>query len=291
MFLSFLTHPIPALIASMGSILLYWGGMVLNDVFDLDEDQLNQRPGPIVRGAISLGTATLCGWSMLFLGSVLACIAAVAIHGSVASVTWTATVAFLLVGAIVCYDGPLKKTPLAPAVMGSCRGLNMCLGMAIAAGAQFTNLPSHAWLYPIGYGIYVMGFTIAARKEFLTEQSRTRLWAGWLISLAGILLLAWTIWRFPPTAVSKIIERRGSWSQWFFPGVMVLLSVPVFRRALASIQSLRGPDLGQAIRTAIINILFIQATISLIHKGPWEGLLIAMLIVPTILLARYFRST
>ena len=281
-------YPIPALLVALGSILLYWGGMVLNDVFDYPEDLRNQRPGPIVRGAIGLGQARSVGWAMLAIGWLLASLAAYLIHHSI---TWTPVVGALLIGSIVGYDGLLKSTVLAPALMGLCRALNLCLGMSVAAGDAFSKLPTELWLYPLAYGLYVMGFTIAARKEFLSEQSRTRLWAGWLTSLSGILLFAWIIWRFPSPSLSNLIERRGGWSRWFFPSLMLLLSLPVFRRALVSIRSLQGPDLGLAIRTAIINILFIDATLALIYKGPWHGLLLAMLILPTIYLARVFRST
>lgn len=277
-----------ASLAAIGSILLYWGGMVLNDVFDLAEDQKNQRPGPIVRGAIGLPLAKQVGWGMLSLGWLLGSIASALIHGSF---LWSAIVGALLVAAIIGYDGPCKSTPLAPGLMGLCRGLNLCLGMAIASGSRFPDLPSHLWLHPLAFCLYVAGFTIAARKEFLTQQSRTRLWLGWLICLSGILLFSWTIWRFPSPLIQNLSLKRGPWSQWFFPCMILLLAVPVFRRALGSIQSLRGPDLGLAIRTAIINILFIDATLALIYAGPWAGFLIAMLLFPTLLLARYFRAT
>ena len=72
---------------------------------------------------------------------------------------------------------------------------------------------------------------------------------------------------------------------------MLALSLPVFRRAYNAIRSMRGPDLGLAIRTAIINMIFIDATLALIFAGPWAGLLIAVLVVPTIFLARFFRAT
>lgn len=285
---SILTHPLPAILVAIGSISLYWGGMVINDVFDLEEDKSNHRPGPIVRGAISLSLARRVGLTMLAVGWLLACIASLLIHGSAYS---TAAIAGTLVASIIAYDGPCKSTPLAPALMGLCRALNLALGISVAAGPDLLRLPNNIWLYPLAFGLYVMGFTIAARKEFLTQQSRSRLWLGWLTSLAGILLFAWTIWRFPSPQLHNLIERKGSWSRAFFPGVMLLLSTPVFRRALTSIKSLKGPDLGRAIKTAIINILFIDATLAIIHAGPWAGLLIASLVLPTVLLAKSFRST
>ena len=277
-----------AILAACGSVFLYWGGMVLNDVFDFAEDRKNQRPGPIVRGAIGLSLANQAGWAMLVIGWLVACGASALLHGSL---LWTALVASLLIGAIIGYDGPLKSTPLAPGLMGLCRGLNLALGMAIASGTQFHQLPNHLWLYPIAFALYVAGFTIAARKEFLTEQSRKRLWGGWLVCLTGILLFAWTIWKFPSPSLESLRQRQGPWSDWLFPSMMLLLSIPVFRRALRSIHSLKGPDLGLAIRTAIINILFIDATLALIYAGPWAGLSIATLVLPTLLLARNFRAT
>ena len=281
-------EPAAGLIAALASILLYWGGMVLNDVFDLDEDLANDRPGPIVRGAIGLAQARFVGSAMLGIGLALACAAAYCIHGSILE---TLAVGVLLITAILAYDGPLKKTPLAPLVMGLCRGLNLSMGMAIATGPKLPDLSADLWFYPAAFCLYVMGFTIAARKEFLGVQSRRRLWFGWLTSFAGICLFAWTIWRFPSPSLLQIAQRRGGSAQWVFPCIMLLLAVPVFRRAWNSIRTLRGPDLGLAIRTAILNILFIDATLALIYSGPWMGLLIAALVFPTILLGRVFRAT
>ncbi|MCY3008186.1 MAG: UbiA family prenyltransferase [Planctomycetota bacterium] len=287
-FSTFVFQPIAGLLAAVASILLYWGGMVLNDVFDLDEDKKNNRPGPIVRGAIGLPQARFVGSAMLGIGLTLACSAAYTIHGSIYE---TLSVGILLVAAILGYDGPLKKTPLAPLVMGLCRALNLSLGMAIASGPRLPNLSANLWLLPAAFCLYVMGFTIAARKEFLSVQSRPRLWFGWLTSLIGICLFAWTIWKFPSPSLMQIAQRRGASTQWVFPCIMLLLAVPVFRRAWNSIRTLSGKDLGLAIRTAILNILFIDATLALIYAGPWMGLLIAALVLPTILLGRVFRAT
>jgi hypothetical protein len=165
------------------------------------------------------------------------------------------------------------------------------MGMAIATGPKLPDLSGDLWFYPAAFCLYVMGFTIAARKEFLGVQSRRRLWFGWLTSLAGICWFAWTIWRFPSPSLMQIAQRRGDSAQWIFPSIMLLLAVPVVRRAWNSIRTLRGPDLGLAIRTAILNILFIDATLALIYSGPWMGLFIAALVFPTILLGRVFRAT
>lgn len=76
-----------------------------------------------------------------------------------------------------------------------------------------------------------------------------------------------------------------------FPGALLDIVFPVFRRAWVSYQSLRGPDLGAAIRQSIVQILFIDAVLALVHAGPMAGLLIAALVIPTLMLSRMFRST
>ena len=301
---SLLERPVVAMVASLASISLYWGGMVLNDVFDYEEDCKNNRQGPLVRGAIPLDTARKTGFGLLVLGWLLACAASeiVLVESRATGSDWrgilaTGAVALALIASIIAYDGPAKKTPLAPMLMGLCRALNMTLGMVIASyglgneTSGLAGIPVGRWLYPVGLGIYVMGFTISARREFLTEQSRPRLWVGWLTMAFGILFLATLIGLVSSPSLDRLIQAKGESVRWFFPCAMLLLGTPVFRRAWVSIETLRGPDLGRAIGQAIQHILLIDALIAVVYAGSWAGLVIALMVIPTGALGKMFRTT
>ncbi len=57
---------------AVASALLYCGGMVLNDVFDIDLDREEQPYRPLPSGRISLSSARWLGWQLLTLGVMLA---------------------------------------------------------------------------------------------------------------------------------------------------------------------------------------------------------------------------
>ena len=46
---------------------------------------------------------------------------------------------------VVAYDGVLKNTPLGPVAMGSCRTLNVLLGMSAAPNAAGASTARHRW--------------------------------------------------------------------------------------------------------------------------------------------------
>jgi 4-hydroxybenzoate polyprenyltransferase len=99
---------------------LYWGGMVLNDCFDLAEDRL-ERPGrPLPSGQIPISIAWILGFGLLAVGLAMGARAG----GSLLLLTLLLTLSILL------YDGLAKRGPLGPAVMGLCRYLNWLIGLA-----------------------------------------------------------------------------------------------------------------------------------------------------------------
>ena len=117
----------------VSSVALYCSGMVLNDVFDVEADRLSQPNRPLPSGRIAVQTARRLGWGLMIFGVVVA-IAAGVWSGSPStpstpSAAWRCgIVAVALAVAIYLYDGPLKRTPFAPALMGACRSLNFLLG-------------------------------------------------------------------------------------------------------------------------------------------------------------------
>lgn len=163
---------LPLALASMS---LYAAGILLNDLFDLDEDRRERPQRPLPSGAVSIRLAA----SAAVVLSVAGCLLATSVSQHVGYV------ALALLGAVVGYDAGLKRTPAGPWTMGLCRGLNLGLGLAVR--------PMSPWgiLAIIGYTFYIAGVTYISRQE--THVGRTKglsLGFGLIIGGVGFVLTA-----------------------------------------------------------------------------------------------------
>lgn len=145
--------------------LLYTGGMVLNDLWDMDHDGVHRPTRPLVSGQVSPKAAA---WVMLALMVVGMQIAR---WVEPAAQVWVVA----LTVAIVYYDIRHKRDPLAPMVMGVCRGLVYTVAAAMATGA----VPQMVLTAGAVMAVYVTSFTYAARY-----LPAFRPWVSWAI--AGI---------------------------------------------------------------------------------------------------------
>ena len=109
------------LLCAGASLLVYCAGLILNDVFDLDEDRRRRPERPLPAGEIRPITAAIVAVVLLAGGYGLACLA-----GTLASI-----VACALLVAVGVYNGGAKRIPVVgPINMGMCRGLSLLLGAA-----------------------------------------------------------------------------------------------------------------------------------------------------------------
>jgi len=187
--------------------------------------------------------------------------------------TRAAMIAGLLIGAVVFYDAVLKSTPVAPAVMGLCRALNLALGMH-AAGSLWT---ATAMTPIVLMWLYITSVTFFARHE-AAVSSNLRLSTGTIgvcASVAGLSALAWIV---PLAQVSFL---------WPLGLLLVGLSRAGFRAA-----SRPSPQTVQAaVKTFVIALVLFDACIAWAARGHLAGLLVASLVLPTFLLARILRVT
>jgi 4-hydroxybenzoate polyprenyltransferase len=141
-----------AALAAFGSVFLYAGGMIVNDLFELEKDRSLHPERPIPSGQISLGPARLAGGLLLGLG-----LATALPHGSLAF-----AIAVLLLTAILLYDGRLGDSfVLGPLLMGTCRCLNFSRGLVLDAHTPVML----EWLFPIAYGLSIVGLTALSLGE------------------------------------------------------------------------------------------------------------------------------
>jgi 4-hydroxybenzoate polyprenyltransferase len=247
---------------------LYLAGIVLNDVFDREIDARERPTRPIPSGAVPVRTATAIGVGLLTSGLAIA--------------LWVgpgpATIAAILACCILLYDGGLKATKAGPLLMGSCRGLDVA--MALAVGLPLDGpWPAIALAGPLVLAGYIAGLTYIARDEVdgnTTRRARTGL--TFLAIVAGAVVLG------------LLLHPRLPASPWAWPWVALALFLawrnwaPVWNRH-------DGPSTGRAIGGGILLIPVIDAAVCAVAGCPFWAIAVALLALPALALKRYFSPT
>jgi 4-hydroxybenzoate polyprenyltransferase len=147
--------------------LFYTAGMFLNDAFDEPLDRLWRPERPIPSGDVSRA-------EVFIIGSLLLIVAELALPRR----TDVLMLGGALAVAIVLYDVRHKGNPLAPLVMGACRGL-----VYLVAAAAALSLTSAAFIGAAVMASYVVALTVVAKLAGAN--------ARWLVPLmiAGISLV------------------------------------------------------------------------------------------------------
>jgi 4-hydroxybenzoate polyprenyltransferase len=256
------------------SALLYLSGMVLNDVFDAEVDARERSDRPIPSGRVSLKAATAVGWGMLTTGLVLAWLLSYSANDGRPGV-----VATLLAACILLYDGALKRTILAPLIMGECRMLNVLLGMSL----MLIPWGKAEVLIAIGIGVYIMGVTIFARTD-ARISTRTRLTSGLVVLMSGMALLVGVPWltvERPPLAV-------------VLPGWYLLWAVLVCiigRRCVMALFEPSPKRVQSAVRHCVHSIIVLDAAVCLGYTGSYWGVVVVLLLIPTMFLTLWLNAT
>jgi 4-hydroxybenzoate polyprenyltransferase len=257
------------------SSLLYLSGTALNDYFDREQDARERPFRPIPAGRVRETTALGLGLAMLAAGALLGWVAS-----AVAGDLRPGIVATLLAGAVLLYDGVAKRTPLGPLVMGSCRTLNVLLGMSVSLGA---------WTAPylvvaVGVGVYIMGVTVFARRE-ARESGRLQLALGVGVMLAGIATVAST----PGWATGGEWPAFGVRGNWYV--FWALFGMLIGYRCLRVVFDPRAEMVQAAVRYCIFSLVVMDAAACLAVQELAWGVVILLLLVPMLILGRWIYST
>jgi 4-hydroxybenzoate polyprenyltransferase len=265
----------PFLCLLIASTLLYWAGMIWNDYFDLHEDR-RDRPGrPLPSGRVAVSTAVWLGLGFFTGGVLFAFLADL----QAAELRYVSTsIAVCLIVAILLYDGALKGTLVGPFVMGSCRFLNILLGLSVIGDFP----PVWGLLMAAVVGLYVSGVTLFSRMEAKTSNPADLRVAAAVI--AGSLVLA--------LAVPSLAQARGAdvTATPLFPYLLVAFA---FVLGLAVIPAIRSPvpiRVQAAVKRALLGLVVLDALLASSLVGIL-GLLLALLVLPGIYLGRWLYST
>ncbi len=278
-------HWLPFILILLASSLLYCSGMVWNDFFDLEQDKKERPFRPIPSGRVSLRQAATLAVGLMGIGILLATIADFRSDGFRGL---TSLLAVLLAGTILLYDGWLKRTVMGPVAMGTCRFLNVLLGLSVHA----VWIGNWGILLALVVGVYIVGVTFFARTE-AKESNQFHLICATLIMLASIVLAL----ILPHVGGVLSEEDTNSWiysqarlRHWIFPILLVAfgiyLGIPIFK-------AIRHPlpkHVQPAVKQSVLGLVILDAILTTPFVGP-AGLLLILLLVPAKLIGKWVYST
>jgi len=252
------------------SSLLYSAGMVLNDVCDYEEDCRDRPERPLPSGRISRRAAAWFGTGLLVGGVLTAAMVSMIIASSA---PWE--MAFYLCSAIVLYNLILKRTWAGPVALGICRAINVLLGMSV--------LSQHWEFYHFyvagAVELFVIGVSVMARSE-TRRGARGMVLLGIVLMMAAVGSLAWLPdWR-------SILVRASAWRS-----IVALLAVLVGWRCWRAVVDPSPAAVQQAVGQSLRSLVVLDAVITAAVAGLVPGVAVLALLVPNVVLSRWFYST
>jgi hypothetical protein len=225
----------PSLVGGVvGVVLLYAGGLLLNDYFDRAKDARERPERPIPSGAAWAGTVLAVGLLVLAAGVGVV----YAVGGNVPGV-----VAGLLALAVLAYDGGLKHVPwLGPLVMGSCRGGSVLVGAALAGGLGATA--------PIAVAAIACVYTAAVTVLAAREASGARLKGSAYVPVY-VLILA---------AVAMLVAAPPEWATAI---------VALFLLACAGLRIVVAADKVQRVLIAVPVYIGVAVRVMVFTQAAW----------------------
>lgn len=265
--------PLAGLLAA--TFCLYSSGMVLNDVFDLEQDKAQRSARPLATGAISLGVATRFGTGLMLTGILFASTAG--LNGCLLGCA--------IAVSVLLYNRVLKKTPLAPLMMGMCRTLNVLLGMSYVDSQQamFCGFEKHHLLIAGGIGIFVAGLTWFARTEARTSN-RWLLSFGVVIMALGFVCLS----NFPTDLAQSGRLQLNPDSVGLLFGVLAIL---ILYRAVAAIFDPQPARVQVGVIHCLRSLIFLDACVVAIVSHSSMAVLTIALLLPMLTISKWIRTT
>jgi 4-hydroxybenzoate polyprenyltransferase len=252
---------------------LYSAGMVWNDFFDVEQDRRERPFRPIPSGRVSRPRAALLAGLLSVCGIALAALAGWRGDGYQKT---PLLLSLVLLATILAYDSILKRTWVGPLAMGSCRFLNVLLGLSLATEVGMS------WglrLYlAFVVGLYIAGVTWFARTEARQSSKNALAGAGAVMLLALILAVVVPVGVEPGT------------SSPLFPYLLVVLAFWVGLPAGRALETPTPKNVQTAVKRALFGLVVLDAILATAVAGT-VGLVILLLLVPGLLLGRWIYST
>ena len=248
------------MLIAISSMLLYTGGIVFNDVFDAQLDQVERPERPIPSGRVSKTSATILG-SLAFIAG---CMIAAWLN------YYALIIAILIVIMCLVYNGKAKHHfILGPICMGTCRGLNLLLGMAMFPEAL------QYWYVAIVPVVYIAAVTNISRGEVYGNNKTAMLVSVGLYSLVLMTMLAFTFQFGHYIALAFILA------------FVIMIGTPL-KKAL---KTLVPTDIRKSVKFGVLALILMNASWIAIAGFPYLALGICLTLPMSIYMAKKFAVT
>jgi 4-hydroxybenzoate polyprenyltransferase len=261
-------HWLAFLLLLPASACLYCGGMVWNDFFDVEQDKRERPFRPIPSGRVTRREAALLGVALLAGGVVFAFLAGWSqgfLEGAERS-SKPGILALCLVASILLYDGWLKRTALGPVAMGTCRFLNVLLGVSASGTLAWPSAHLAAVV-----GLYIVGVTWFARTEARTNSQAA-------LRGAAVVMLASLVLALPLPAFLRPGESSPLFP-YLLVGLGFLLGLPVWQ----AISAPTPTHVQSAVKRCLMGLILLDAVLATALAGT-VGLVILALLLPSLYL-------
>jgi len=250
------------LFLGLSTMCLYAGGVVFNDVFDHELDQIERPERAIPSGRILKSEAIVGGVSLLLTG--------------IFSAFWhsklSGFIAIIISFCALFYDWKGKHMSIfGPINMGLCRAFNLLLGMSVYEIGTF----SYAYLILIPL-IYIAAITLVSRGEVHGGTPKTLLFALFLFLLVHLCQIYFA-YKFGHIYIA-------------LPFIITHFYL-IFDKLYVAIKDPIGPNIGKTVKTGVLTLILMNAAwVSL--SGQWEIAIFVILLLPvSIRLGKKFAVT
>ena len=255
-------HLSPVILLCISTIGLYGGGVVFNDVFDVDLDKVERPERPIPSGVMSVKQAALFGIILLLAGIIIA------FFVSIISGAFAICISF----AAIVYDKWGKHNSLlGPLNMGLCRGLNLLLGVSILV----PQLGSY-WYVAVVPVIYIASITMISRGEVHGGKSISLYFAGFLYIIVAVSIF-----------VISFMNKNAMFTCIFLLLFLLMIFAPLIKAAKEPV----GKNIGKAVKAGVIALILLNASWAAAFGAIWVALLIVILLPLSLYLAKKFAVT
>lgn len=246
----------------LSTVGLYGGGVVFNDVFDIDLDRIERPERPLPSNKVSMRGAIILGIGLFTIGLWAAYMASFQ----------SASIALLIIILALLYDSASKyHSFFGPLNMGVVRGTNLLLGMSVI---PFTVDMTLIALIPV---LYIGTVTLISKGEVEGGNVRALTIASlfYFIIMIGILNIAF---RSGENLLAVLI----------FLIILIILVYPPLVKAIKDPKPLR---VRLAVKAGVISIIALDAALAAAFAGWVYALLILLLLPISRFLSKSFAVT
>lgn len=259
-----LTQPTSLGLLVLSTIGLYGGGIVFNDIFDIDIDRKERPERLLPSGKLSLAAAYTFGLALLLIG-ILAAALVSPMSGTIAAGVAVLALTYNRFSKHIQVLGPLN--------MGLCRAGNLLLGVSIIPAAVM----DYWWLGIIPV-LFISAVTLTSQKEAVgNNKTSIAIALGLDFSILVILLALSQLTPFTLTLSIPFIAL------WFVMNGMAKYK---------AIQDNSPQHIKRAVRTGVLSLIPLDAALATGFSGSiWVGLLVLLLFPLSLALAKRFAVT